>query len=176
MDYELKDIIELFCAIFGVLATIVGTIWASIKATKSFFENKKVKLNTYYIARGVFSDRLDSLNELQRAVNSNAHIINVYGKRGIGKSAFLRFFCDSVNHKLNRLNKNNRKRIKIGKGIAIYIELSGYGNNSITDQILSSVATRDVTFSQYIEELLSKTPHKHKFFFVLDNINTTALS
>ncbi len=176
MDYELKDIIELFCAIFGVLATIVGTIWASIKATKSFFENKKVKLNTYYIARGVFSDRLDSLNELQRAVNSNAHIINVYGKRGIGKSAFLRFFCDSVNHKLNRLNKNNRKRIKIGKGIAIYIELSGYGNNSITDQILSSVATRDVTFSQYIEELLSKTPHKQKFFFVLDNINTNALS
>lgn len=120
-------------------------------------------LNTYYIARGVFSDRLVSLNELQSAVKSNARIINVYGKRGIGKSAFLRFFCDSVNHKLNRPNKNKRKRLKIGKGLAIYIELSGYGNISITDQILSSVATKDVTFSQYIEELLSKTPHRKKY-------------
>ncbi len=175
MNYELKDIIELFCAVFGVLATIAGTIWASIKATKSFFENKKVELNTYYIARGVFSDRLGSLNELQRAVNSNARIINVYGKRGIGKSAFLRFFCDSVNHKLNRLNKNKRKRLRIGRGIAIYIELSGYGNISITDQILSSVATKDVTFAQYIEELLSKTLHKKKIYIVLDNINTNAL-
>lgn len=175
MNYELKDIIELFCAVFGVLATIAGTIWASVKATKSFFKNKKVELNTYYIARGVFSDRLGSLNELQRAVNSNARIINVYGKRGIGKSAFLRFFCDSVNHKLNRLNKNKRKRLKIGKGIAIYIELSGYGNISITDQILSSVSTKDITFAQYIEELLSKTLHKKKIYIVLDNINTNAL-
>ena len=92
MNYESKDIIELFCAIFGVLATVAGTMWATIKATKRYFENKKIELNTYYIARGVFSDRLGSLNELQRAVNSNARIINVYGKRGIGKSAFLRFF------------------------------------------------------------------------------------
>lgn len=176
MNYELKDTIELFCAVFGVLVTIVGTIWASIKTTKKFFENKKIELNTYYIARGVFSDRLGSLNELQLAVNSNARIINVYGKRGIGKSAFLRFFCDSVNHKLNRLNKNKRKSLKIGKGIAIYIELSGYGNISITDQILSSVATKDVTFSQYIGELLSKALHKKKIYIVLDNINTNAMS
>lgn len=171
----MKDIIELFCAIFGVLATVAGTIWAIIKATKNYFENKKIELNTYYIARGVFSDRLGSLNELQRAINSNARIINVYGKRGIGKSAFLRFFCDSVNHKLNRLNKNNRKRLKIGKGIAIYIEISSYGNISIVDQILNSVATKDVTFSQYIEDLLSKTPRKKKIYIVLDNINTHAL-
>lgn len=88
----------------------------------------------------------------------------------------MRFFCDSVNHKLNRPNKNKRKRLKIGKGLAIYIELSGYGNISITDQILSSVATKDVTFSQYIEELLSKTPHRKKIYVVLDNINTNALS
>lgn len=88
MNYGMKDIIEIFCAVFGVLATIVGAIWASIKTIKSFFENKKMDLNTYYIARGVFSDRLVSLNELQSAVKSNARIINVYGKRGIGKSAF----------------------------------------------------------------------------------------
>ena len=37
MNYELKEIIELFCAIFGVLATIAGTIWATIKATNSYF-------------------------------------------------------------------------------------------------------------------------------------------
>lgn len=175
MNYESKDIIELFCAIFGVLATVAGTMWATIKATKRYFENKKIELNTYYIARGVFSDRLGSLNELQRAVNSNARIINVYGKRGIGKSAFLRFFCDSVNHKLNRLNKKTRKKLKIGKGIATYIELSSYGNASIVEQILNTVATKDVTFAQYIDELLSKTLRKKKIYIVLDNVNTNAL-
>ena len=175
MNYELKDIIELFCTIFGVLATVAGTMWATIKATKRYFENKKIELNTYYIARGVFSDRLGSLNEIQRAVNSNARIINVYGKRGIGKSAFLRFFCDSVNHKLNRLNKKTRKKLKIGKGIAIYIELSSYGNASIIEQILNTVATKDVTFAQYIDELLSKTLRKKKIYIVLDNVNTNAL-
>lgn len=175
MNYESKDIIELFCAIFGVLATVAGTMWATIKATKRYFENKKIELNTYYIARGVFSDRLGSLNELQRAVNSIARIINVYGKRGIGKSAFLRFFCDSVNHKLNRLNKKTRKKLKIGKGIATYIELSSYGNASIVEQILNTVATKDVTFAQYIDELLSKTLRKKKIYIVLDNVNTNAL-
>lgn len=175
MNYESKDIIELFCAIFGVLATVAGTMWATIKATKRYFENKKIELNTYYIARVVFSDRLGSLNELQRAVNSNARIINVYGKRGIGKSAFLRFFCDSVNHKLNRLNKKTRKKLKIGKGIATYIELSSYGNASIVEQILNTVATKDVTFAQYIDELLSKTLRKKKIYIVLDNVNTNAL-
>lgn len=175
MNYESKDIIELFCAIFGVLATVAGTMWATINATKRYFENKKIELNTYYIARGVFSDRLGSLNELQRAVNSNARIINVYGKRGIGKSAFLRFFCDSVNHKLNRLNKKTRKKLKIGKGIATYIELSSYGNASIVEQILNTVATKDVTFAQYIDELLSKTLRKKKIYIVLDNVNTNAL-
>lgn len=175
MNYESKDIIELFCAIFGVLATVAGTMWATIKATKRYFGNKKIELNTYYIARGVFSDRLGSLNELQRAVNSNARIINVYGKRGIGKSAFLRFFCDSVNHKLNRLNKKTRKKLKIGKGIATYIELSSYGNTSIVEQILNTVATKDVTFAQYIDELLSKTLRKKKICIVLDNVNTKAL-
>lgn len=175
MNYESKDIIELFCAIFGVLATVAGTMWATIKATKRYFENKKIELNTYYIARGVFSDRLGSLNELQRAVNSNARIINVYGKRGIGKSAFLRFFCDSVNHKLNRLNKKTRKKLKIGKGIVTYIELSSYGNASIVEQILNTVATKDVTFAQYIDELLSKTLRKKKIYIVLDNVNTNAL-
>lgn len=150
-------------------------MWATIKATKRYFENKKIELNTYYIARGVFSDRLGSLNELQRAVNSNARIINVYGKRGIGKSAFLRFFCDSVNHKLNRLNKKTRKKLKIGKGIATYIELSSYGNASIVEQILNTVATKDVTFAQYIDELLSKTLRKKKIYIVLDNVNTNAL-
>lgn len=175
MNYESKDIIELFCAIFGVLATVAGTMWATIKATKRYFENKKIELNTYYVARGVFSDRLGSLNELQRAVNSNARIINVYGKRGIGKSAFLRFFCDSVNHKLNRLNKKTRKKLKIGKGIATYIELSSYGNASIVEQILNTIATKDVTFAQYIDELLSKTLRKKKIYIVLDNVNTNAL-
>lgn len=44
MNYESKDIIELFCAIFGVLATVAGTMWATIKATKRYFENKKNRI------------------------------------------------------------------------------------------------------------------------------------
>lgn len=175
MNSELKDTIELFCAIFGVLATIIGAIWAIVKVIKNHLINKRLELKTYYISRGVFSDRLNSLKELQYAINSNTRIINVYGKRGIGKSAFLRFFCDSVNHKLNRLNRNKKKMLKIAKGIALYIEISSYGNIALIDQILNSVADKGETFSQYIENLLLKVKHKKKIYIVLDNINTNAL-
>lgn len=175
MNSELKDTIELFCAIFGVLATIIGAIWAFVKVIKNHLINKKLKLQTYYISGGVFSDRLNSLKELQYAINSNARIINVYGKRGIGKSAFLRFFCDSVNHKLNRINRNKKRRLKIAKGIALYIEISSYGNIALIDQILNSVADKGETFSQYIENLLPKVKHKKKIYIVLDNVNNNAL-
>lgn len=73
------------------------------------------------------------------------------------------------------MNKKTRKKLKIGKGIATYIELSSYGNASIVEQILNTVATKDVTFAQYIDELLSKTLRKKKIYIVLDNVNTNAL-
>lgn len=41
--------------------------------------------------------------------------------------------------------------------------------------VLATVATKDVTFAQYIDELLSKTLRKKKIYIVLDNVNTNAL-
>lgn len=175
MNSELKDTINLFSTILGILATIIGAILAVVKVIRNYLINKKLKLQTYYISGGVFSDRSNSLKELQNAINSNARIINVYGKRGIGKSAFLRFFCDSVNHKLNRLNRNKKKRLKIAKGIALYIEISSYGSIALIDQILNAVADKGETFSQYIENLLPKVKNKKKIYIVLDNVNNNAL-
>lgn len=174
MNSNFKEIVEVLSSILGVAATIAGAILGCIGLIKKHFGNK-VQINTYYITRGVFSDRINSFEELKHAISTGARIINVFGKRGIGKSAFLRFFCDSINNKLNHKNKRKRKKMKMAKGLAIYIEISSYGNISISEQILRTVADKHISISQYIEELLSKTKYKKNIYIVLDNVNTSAL-
>lgn len=110
-------------------------------------------------------------------IQTETKVINVYGKRGIGKSAFLRFFCDCINCNLSRENSNRKEytnSIKKLRAKALYFQLSGDGSRSINDQIISQVSGLGLTLIEIAENLVQLIWRK-KIFIVLDNINNAGL-
>lgn len=171
---ELSTIIQTAAAAVTIIATISGAFWGIIK----IIQNRKLKITSYYISRGVFADRDTSLDDLALKFQSGTKVVNVYGKRGIGKSAFLRFFCDCVNHKIGRENlgrKAHIKKIHKLRGKAFYFHLSGDGARSIDEQIVSQIPWLGSTLVE-IANTLSRTVKRQKIFIVLDNINNAGLS
>lgn len=88
MEFDLSTIIQTAAAAVTIIATISGALWGIIKIRR----NRKLRITSYYISQGVFADRDTSLDELALKFQGETKVVNVYGKRGIGKSAFLRFF------------------------------------------------------------------------------------
>lgn len=172
VDYS--TIIQTLSAFVAILAAIGGAIVGAVKAIK----RRKFKTVSYYVSRGVFADREESLHTLISMLQSDARVINVYGKRGIGKSAFLRYFCDLANRKLNRENskrRQNLKEIRKIRGRSIYLHISGDGSQSLDKQIVSQVAGHCSTLSEIAEWIIQMVRHK-KIFLVIDNINNAGLS
>ncbi len=173
-DLDLSTIIQTAAAAVTIIATIIGALWSIIK----IIQNRKLKITSYYISRGVFADRDTSLDNLALKFQGGTKVVNVYGKRGIGKSAFLRFFCDCLNHKIGRENlgrKTHIKKIQKLKGRAFYFHLSGEGTRSIDEQIISQIPRLGSTLTE-IAINLSHIIKKKKIFIVLDNINNAGLS
>lgn len=169
-----STIIQAAAAIVAIVATVGGAIFTAIKAIK----RRKLKVVSYYVSRGVFADRKENLSELISILNSDVRVVNVYGKRGIGKSAFLRFFCDFANHKLNRENtkrRNIKKELPKICGRALYIHVSGDGGQPLDIQILSQLAGHCSNLSDAAEWIAKIVTHK-KIFLIIDNINNAGLS
>lgn len=82
-------------AIIAAICSAIATIYRLIK-------KRRYHQSSYYAYREIFSDREQNLAKLIQLSRSNIRLINVYGKRGFGKSAFLRCFCDYLNHTLSR--------------------------------------------------------------------------
>lgn len=174
MELDLSTIIQTIAAAVTIIVTISGAFWGIIKLVR----NRKLKITSYYISRGVFADRDTSLDDLALKFQGGTKVVNVYGKRGIGKSAFLRFFCDCVNHKIGRENfgrKMHIKKIQKLKGKAFYFHLSGEGTRSIDEQIISQIPWLGSTLTE-IANNLSRIIKRKKIFIVLDNINNAGLS
>lgn len=174
MEFDLSTIIQTAAAAVTIIATISGALWGIIKIRR----NRKLRITSYYISQGVFADRDTSLDELALKFQGETKVVNVYGKRGIGKSAFLRFFCDCVNHKIGRENlgrKTHIKKIQKLKGKAFYFHLSGEGTISIDEQIISQIPWLGSTLTE-IANNLSRIVKRKKIFIVLDNINNAGLS
>lgn len=167
------DEIQTLCAIFGVFVAIASFFVGFFQYAKSRYKKRKTSKRTYYISRGVFVDRIKSIEEFDKYVENNSRIVNIYGHRGIGKSAFLRFLCDCVNDNLNKQNKNNRRNLKKINGYAFYIELSSYGDKTIEEQLLKHCGYD--SFEQFTSEMLKNAKFKRKVYIFLDNINTKAL-
>jgi len=175
MDFnDMSDIIQVVGAALGIVATLFAAIATIYKIRKA----KKYKCATYYVARGVFADREESLKNLLTLVSSKSKIINVFGKRGIGKSSFLRFFSDFTNKKLKKENskrKTIKQKIKKPFGRAFYIEISGFGNQNIEAQILSQMADKSCTLAELAEQTAKRLKWSRRIFIVIDNINNNAL-
>lgn len=166
-------IIELLEAALTIIVTIGGIIIGIYKAIK----RRRFNNVTYYTMRGVFADRTNSLRDLQDALKSGVRIVNVFGKRGIGKSAFLRFFCDYTNHKLNKENRHHHIRARYGRplpGKAVYIHLSGDGTKSIDEQIVSQITGQGSTIAEVAAQLTRNIRHR-KILVVIDNVNNDGL-
>lgn len=171
---DLNSTIQTAAAIVTIISIIGGSFLGAIK----IIQNRKLKTKAYYVSRGVFADRDTSLDELALKFQLGTKVVNVYGKRGIGKSAFLRFFCDCVNHKIGRENIGRKKHIKEIqklKGKAFYFHLSGEGTRSIDEQIISQIPWLGSTLTE-IANNLSHIIKRKKIYIVLDNINNAGLS
>lgn len=174
MELNLSTIIQTAAAAVTIIATIGGALWGIIKIIR----NRKLKITSYYISRGVFADRDMSLDDLALKFQCGTKVVNVYGKRGIGKSAFLRFFCDCLNRKIGRENLGRKihiKKIQKLKGNAFYFHISGEGTRSIDEQIISQIPWLGSTLTE-IANNLSRVLRRKKIFIVLDNINNAGLS
>ena len=131
-----------------------------------------------------FTDRKEQLCFLIDAIRRDNKIINVYGKKGIGKSYFLKYFSDLVNNKISiketdkfkyRELKNLRKEIR--NSYVIYYEVNEYTKESeIINDFSSNYANR-----------FSKNPYKSfknmirnlflykKLIIIFDNITNECL-
>lgn len=174
IEQDLSTIIQTVAAVVTTISIIGGAFLGIAKIVQS----RKLKITAYYVSRGVFADRDVSLDELAQKFQIGTRVVNVYGKRGIGKSAFLRFFCDCMNHKIGRENlerKKHIKKIQKLKGKAFYFHLSGEGTRSIDEQIISQIPWLGSTLSD-IANNLSHIIKRKKIFIVLDNVNNAGLS
>lgn len=170
-------IFEITYKIVGILAslTVVITFISQI-----IIPNKKRQLSDHQ----KFTDRKKQLNLLVTTIVNGSRIINVYGKKGIGKSYFLKYFSDLVNKKISKKEitsskyyelKNIRKQIK--KSYVIYYELNEYTKES---EIISD-------FTSTFANRFSKNPYKSfkniirnlfyykKIIIIFDNITNECL-
>lgn len=174
IQLDLNAIIQTAAAAVTIVATIGGAFLGIVRILR----NRKLQITSYYMCRGVFADRDLSLDDLVSIFQGGAKVVNVYGKRGIGKSAFLRFFCDCLNNKIGYENlghKTQIKKIRKLKGKAFYFHLSGEGTRSIDEQIISQIPRLGSTLLE-IANNLSRIIRRKKIFIVLDNINNAGLS
>ncbi len=161
-------------------AEILAIITACVSACSWIIKrlsHREYKRVVYYNSRAIFTDRIDSLQEITTSLRERKRIINIYGKRGIGKSAFLRYFCDLTNHRLTKENKKTavpKGKLRLINGLAIYIHLSGDGTQSVDAQIVSQIVDAGSTISE-IAFNIAKTKYKH-IYIVIDNINNIGLS
>lgn len=176
MEYkniEYSSIIQTVSAAIAIFTAIGGIIWSIIKR----LARHKLNITSYYISQSAFSDRNQSLTDMIKMIQTRTKVINVYGKRGIGKSAFLRFLCDCINCNLSRENRNRKeytKSIKKLRAKAFYFHLSGDGSHSINDQIISQVSGLGLTLTE-IAENLAHLIRRKRILIVLDNINNAGL-
>lgn len=162
------------------LGIMVGTVmvpaFAIIGMAYHLLKNK-IKIRRYNLHPSGFTDRYTSIDELSEHINKNSQIINIYGKRGIGKSALLKFYCDLVNGKIDKENIAHEKYDKPKNAKALYIELSGYNNRERLVEQISEQLTDDssLSLSQTAKRIKSYLFRHKRIIIVLDNINNAGL-
>ena len=172
-----NEVFEIIYKSFGILAsfTVVITFISQI-----IMPNRKRLLSDHK----KFTDRKKHLDVLVKLIDNNNRIINVYGKKGIGKSYFLKYFSDLINSKISKKEiskikyrelKNTKKLIK--RTYVLYYEINEYTKES---EIINDFA---LTFSNKF----SKSPYKsfkslirnlyfyRRIIIVFDNITNECL-
>lgn len=185
---NLENIIKKFFNISNIVngLTIITSI-ITILGILHAWRNSKLKIYTQYILNNIFIDRKSVLCEVSNAIKDKNIAINIYGKRGVGKSNFLRFYCDLNNHKLKKKDKKILKKqfakkaefrsLCLYRTKTFYLEISGYQTRSdLNSQISESVTGKSGFSNIEVAEKLRKTLLFHKrIVIIIDNVNTSGL-
>jgi Cdc6-like AAA superfamily ATPase len=168
------NILMMLGTILAPVLTIIGFIF--------FLIRNRISIPKYNLYPNGFTDRHINITNLNDYLNNKSHVINIYGKRGVGKSAFLKFYCDLLNGKLDKVNSSfykidYRRYRNLKKVNALYIELSGYNDGTKLYEQISEQLTGDRTISLYqISKRIKNYLFKSKLIvLVLDNINNIGL-
>ena len=130
-----------------------------------------------------FTDRYAQLTKLIELVKQDKKIINIYGKKGIGKSYFLKYFSDFVNGKISRKyikSKKIYKKLSFSKRIktkVIYYEINEYikENDLITDFIENISNKESKNLDDSIKTILKSSICFKKIIIIFDNITNACM-
>lgn len=185
---SMKDIMNKFFSMSNIISvlTIITSIITILGVLHAWRQNK-LKIYTQYILDNTFIDRKATLREVSNAIREKNVVINIYGKKGVGKSNFLRFYCDLTNHKLQRKDKkilkkqfvkqSEYKSLYLNRSKTFYLEISGYQSRSDLNSQISEIVTGKSDFSNIeVAEKLRKAFIFHKrIIIIIDNVNTIGL-
>lgn len=130
------DLIYKIIAIIVSLITVIGFLgkFTIPKNKKQLLEYNK------------YTDRRKQLKSAISDLNDGIRIINVYGKKGVGKSYFLKYISDYINRKIpKKYIKDIKKVIKIkNRTRVIYFEVNEYSKDTeILNDFISSYSNKN---------------------------------
>lgn len=125
----------------------------------------------------VFTDRQSVVHDIFNMIEIGKQVINIYGKKGIGKSSVMKFLSDGINNILSKANSNKRhyfdNHLEIIDSLHVdYIELSSQTN---LRKALSDHYSFDIDSLSAIVSMLKNAAYNRKLLLILDNINNESL-
>jgi hypothetical protein len=168
---------------FYIFIGILGSL-ASIVQLFAIFKNKFRKidlLRRQTLDQNRFVNRKQEIKGILELVSDPSKIvINVFGDKGVGKSAVLRLFTDIINKKVERDYRKMFPRKKTYKSLknycCLYYDISDRtGIEDIKkDLCKKSFPNQKPSFENYIF-LINKIFEKSDLIIILDNFNNPAL-
>jgi hypothetical protein len=162
-------------AFLGIVSTIITLRTQSKQSEKGGFYKKFFKSSpSKLFSQEVFLNReQDILNAIKYL--ESERVINIFGRKGIGKSEVIKIVCDYINqHNTKFLRKkiNELSDIKLGLKIALYVDLSDLSNkDEIISQIGQSLLRKEIkTLIGLLNELENSYGSK-AILYSIDNVN-----
>ena len=158
------DLIYKIIAIIVSLITVIGFLgkFTIPKNKKQLLEYNK------------YTDRRKQLKSAISDLNDGIRIINVYGKKGVGKSYFLKYISDYINRKIpKKYIKDIKKVIKIkNRTRVIYFEANEYSKDTeILNDFISSYSNKNSkNTSTAVKKILIHSLWYKKIVIIFDNI------
>lgn len=121
-----------------------------------------------------YTDRRQQLKTAISSINEGNRIINIYGKKGVGKSYFLKYLSDYLNKKIpKKYIREINKTIKIKyRTKVIYYEVNEYSkdNEILNDFILSYSNKNSKNPINAIKKILLHSFFYNRIIIIFDNI------
>lgn len=170
---ESLDIIYKILACGVSLLTIIGFIGNLI------FPRTKRQLSNY----DKFTDRYHQQITLIKLIKDGKKIINVYGKKGVGKSYFLKYFSDFINGKISKKYgqiKKLRKEFNVFERIrtkVIYYEINEYiKDTDLAKDFIVNTSNKNVKhIDEFIKKLLKNSIYCKRIVIIFDNITNECI-